>query len=117
MATIVLIIVAGLAVLWGFFRFLQWRSDKTYRPTAQEVSGILRSLVAGELRWPDLDEFSCVRIAYDPRLDDIRRRFNAVLESPGNIDSTNKESPTARLTQVGQSQVKEIIRELDALAT
>jgi hypothetical protein len=30
-----------------------------------------------------LEELSCVRIAYDSRLDRLRERYNAILDDPG----------------------------------
>jgi hypothetical protein len=112
---IVVALIGGIALL---FWLLQYSSDKTYRPAAGEVATTLRALSAGQLSWAELDEFSCVRIAYDQRLDQLRERCNDILDDASSFASAEQNKGKAvQLSNVGQARVKELIDELETWTT
>jgi len=114
-ALIVAALIGGVILL---FRVLQYRSDKTYRPTAEGFAEKLRQLVDGRLKYIELDELACVPIAYDERLERLRARFRDVVYDNTSFDTPTRESPsTTTLSAVGRARVGEIIDELDKLAT
>jgi hypothetical protein len=116
-AIVAFTVVAFVGVISVVFWFLQQLSNEAYRPTAGEMAGKLRCLTAGELTWAALDELSCVRIAYDGRLDQIRERFNVVLDDLSSYDNSSEKSPTVKLSDTGRARISELINELEALAT
>ena len=69
---IALTVIGILGLIFAFFWFLQWLSDRTYKPSRDQVKRIFQASIEGKLSLGAFDEFSCVRIAYDPRLDRLR---------------------------------------------
>ena len=63
------------------------------------------------------DEFSCVRIAYDARLDRLRERYNAIVNDPTCMVGEITESNATPLNEQGRARIRELINELDALQT
>ena len=105
--------IGGIAAILGVFRFLQWLSDRTYKPTPQDVARILEANLEGRLDLAAFDEFSCVRIAYDPRLDRIRERFNEIVEDPNYITGEATSQNAAPLSEAGKAKLRELIDELN----
>ena len=108
---------------WGgrsglrLFLFLQWLSDRTYRPSQDDIRRVLEASLEGRLDVKALDEFSCVRIACDPQLDRLRQRYNTVLDDPTCILGELTASNATPLSELGKARVRELINELDALQT
>ena len=96
---------------------LQRISDRTYRPSPGEIKQILQASLEGRLDWNALDEFSCVRIAYDQRLDRLRERYNAILDDPASFLVEATESNATPFSEQGVARVPELINELDGLQT
>ena len=84
------------------FRTLQWFSNRTYKPSKEDIAAILRSSMEGTLSRAALDEFMNVKIAYDRRLDGIREKFSDIV---------------AKKQDVGQSrrQIESLLTELEQL--
>jgi hypothetical protein len=112
---ILVLVGGGVAAFFGLFAFLQWLSDRTYRPSRDEVRRILEASLEGRLDYKALDEFSCVRIAYDTRLDHLRQRYNAILDDPANVAGELTESNATPLNERGRARVRELIIELERL--
>jgi hypothetical protein len=108
-------IVGATAAILGLFWILQQISDHTYRPSPNDVRQILQASLEGRLDWKALDEFSCVRIAYDRRLDRLRERYNAILDDPASLLDKATDSNATPLSEQGLARVGELINELDAL--
>ena len=113
-ATIILAIVAAVVLI---FVVLQWFSDRTYKPTAAEVIGILDACRNDKLSLAQFDEFSCVRIAYDSRLDAIREKFNQIVDDPDNIDGEPSSENSTALNDVGKSKISKLIDEVRLIDT
>ena len=112
---IAVVIAGAIAAVFVFFLFLQWLSDRTYRPSRTDIRQILEASLEGRLDVQALDEFSCVRIAYDARLDRLRQRYNTNLEDPACwLGEITKENATP-LSEQGRARVRELIHELDPL--
>ena len=111
------VILGVIVVVFVGFAVINWLGARTYRPTAPDIANTLQRLIDGELTWKELDDFSCVRIAYDKQLDSVRERCNRILDAPGTLDNENNSGPTVRLTERGQAKIGEIVHELEALAT
>jgi hypothetical protein len=92
-------------------------SDRTYRPSPNDIRQILQASLEGRLDWKALDEFSCVRIAYDRRLDQLREGYNAILDDPASFRGEATETNATPLSEQGLARVRELISELDALQT
>ena len=59
------------------------------------------------------DEFSCVRIVYDPRLDAIREKFNEVTDNPQYYIADNlSENDATALNDAGKREIEKLIGEL-----
>jgi len=110
-------IVGAIAAILGLFWILQRLSDRTYRPSPAEIREILRASLEGRLNWKALDEFSCVRIAYDRRLDQLRERYNAILDDPASLLGQATESNATPLSEQGLARVRELINDVDSLQT
>ncbi len=57
----------------------------------------------------------CVRIAYDPRLDTIREKFNQIVDDRENIDGNFSEEDATALNDIGKSKIGKLIEELRQL--
>jgi hypothetical protein len=110
-----LIILAVVAGIYLLFMILQWASDRTYKPTISDVIAILEDCKEGRMSRGQFDEFSCVRIAYDSRLDAIREKFNSVVEDPQNIDGDFSNEDATALNDAGRSKIVGLIDELHQL--
>jgi len=111
-------VIAGvIAAVFVLFRVLQWHSDRTYRPSGDDVRQILQASLEGRLGLKAFDEFSCVRIAYDRRLDRLRERYNAIVDDPTYMLGEIIESNATPLNEHGRARIRELINELDALQT
>ena len=54
----------------------------------------------------------CVRIAYDPRLDTVREKFNQIVDDRENIDDNFSEEDATALNDIGKSKIGKLIEEL-----
>ena len=108
-------IVGAVAGMWTLFWILQRKSDRTYRPSPDEIRQILQASLEGRLDYKALDEFSCVRIAYDQRLDRLRERYNAILDDPASFLGEATKSNATPFSEQGATRVRELISELDDL--
>ncbi len=57
----------------------------------------------------------CVRIAYDPRLDTVREKFNQIVDDRENIDGNFSEEDATALNNIGKSKIGKLIEELRQL--
>lgn len=57
----------------------------------------------------------CVQIAYDPRLDTIREKFNQIVDDRENIDGNFSEEDATALNDIGKSKIGKLIEELRQL--
>ena len=108
--------VGGVALIAAFFFVLQRLSDKTYRPSATQVRDIIEASVEGRLTLGSFDEFSCVRIGYDKRLDEIRERYNAIVDNPAYMDGEITKANSTPLNAAGKARLQELVQEADSLA-
>lgn len=111
------VVGGGIAAVFVLFRVLQWQSDRTYRPSRDESRHILEASLEGRLDLGTFDEFSCVRIAHDPRLDRLRERYNAIVDDPACILGEITELNATPLNEQGRARLRELINKLDALQT
>ena len=57
----------------------------------------------------------CVRIAYDPRLDTVREKFNQIVDDRENIDGNFSEEDATALNDIGKRKIGKLIEELRQL--
>ena len=57
----------------------------------------------------------CVRIAYHPRLDTIREKFNQIVDDRENIDGNFSEEAATALNDIGTSKIGKLTEELRQL--
>ncbi len=57
----------------------------------------------------------CVRIAYDPRLDTVREKFNQIVDDRENIDGNFSEEDATALNDIDKSKIGKLIEELRQL--
>lgn len=110
-------LIAFVFVVICIFGYAQWRSNRTYRPSKKDVSMILRSSIEGRLSLEAFDEFICVSIAYDKRLDAIRERYNVIINDEANMDSHIEitELNATPLNHGGKEKVRALLDELEKL--
>jgi hypothetical protein len=111
------VIGGAIAAVFVLFRGLQWYSDRTYRPSVDDVRNVVQASLEGRLGIMAFDEFSCVRIAYDPRLDRLRERYNSVVNDPTFMVGEITESNATPLNDHGRERLRELLNELDGLQT
>ena len=61
-----------------FFRILNWRTAKTYKPTKDEVLEILDAVLSGRVTYLQWDTFICVPIRHDQKLEAVRVEVSAL---------------------------------------
>ncbi len=115
MNSTVLVVVAIVVVVFLLFGVLNWLSARTYKPTISDVIGILEACRDGRLSLGEFDEFSCVLIAYDPRLDAVREKFNQIVDDRENIDGDFSEEDATALNDLGKNKMGKLIEELRQL--
>jgi len=108
MKTALLVIVAIIV----FFMILQELSDRTYKPTKEDLIAKLRQTIDGTIDPDTFDELLCVRIAYDPFLDEIRIRLNGILDGKDAINRPHRKTKTIDLTEIGKKRVAELVERL-----
>lgn len=113
----ILIVGIGFAVTIAILWLLQWRSDKTYKPTKEIIRRILLSSIDDTIDKDTFDEFSCVRIAYNQELDSIREKYNQIVNNPEYIDRVISPDRVVPLNEIGESKLRELINDLDAVTT
>lgn len=74
MYVVLLIFGSFCAIVLAFFKFLELRTAKTYKPSPDEVAEKLRRVLAGTMPWQEWDEFVCVPIRNDDELNSIHLR-------------------------------------------
>lgn len=107
---IVAIVAAGLLV--SIFGYLQWLSNRKYKPGKQDIAAILQACIMGTLSNEALDEFMCVKISYDHRLDRIRMRFNEIMADKKNLEDIQSIDVSGMLlNNDGKRQVESLLSE------
>lgn len=112
---LILTVGIGFAVTIAVFWLLQWRSDKTYKPTKEEIRKVLLSSIDDTIDQSTFDEFSCVQIAYNKELDAIREKYNKMMTNPEYIDRVISPQRVVPLNEIGKSKLRELINDLDAI--
>jgi hypothetical protein len=111
-----LMIAGVLLTIILFFVFLNWLSARTYRPSKEDVRRILQASLGGRLDIGSFDEFSSVPIRYDLQLDEIRRRYNAIVEDPAHFQEGDiAETNATPLNERGRAQLRELLADLQRL--
>lgn len=114
---VVLAVVGIVGLIFGFFWFLQWLSDRNYKPSCDNVKRIIQESIDGRLSLTAFDEFSCVRIAYDTRLDLIREKYNKIVNDPAHMGGELTEWNATPLNDAGKNKLRELIHELEQMLT
>ena len=110
-----LIAIALLGLFFAFFWFLQWLSDRTYKPSRDQIKRIFEATIEGKLSLGAFDEFSCVRIAYDPRLDRLREKYKRIVDDPAHMAGEITWQNITPLNEAGKEKLRELISELEQL--
>jgi hypothetical protein len=112
-----LTVLAALVAIFGLFVTLNLVSRRTYRPSPGTVKQILEASIDGKLSLADFDEFSCVPIAYDARLDGIRLSFCKIVDDPSNSFSEISRENSTPLTEDNKARVRQLIQEVERFAS
>ena len=118
MTALTIILTVGLVLVAAFIALIlvgNRISDRTYKPTISEMIQHLEDCKAGRMSRGQFDEFSCVHIAYDPRLDTIREKFNDITDDPQNIEGGFSETDQTALNALGKNKIERLIDELRRL--
>jgi hypothetical protein len=115
--TFAVLLVVVVAVVGSLFFLLQYHSDKTYRPTVDDIRRTIQATIDETIELARFDEFSSVRIAYDPRLEAIRHRYNEILGSTEYLAGDAQGPTVAPITDAGKERLKELLSELNDAAT
>ncbi len=105
-----------LAVVGVYALVYYWFTQREYRPSVSKVRRIIESSLEETLDPETLDEFSIVRIQYRPELDEIRKRFNLIVNDPQYMKSRHQDDRFVSLNNGGRAELKALLRELELLA-
>ena len=94
------------------FLILQIISNRTYKPTKEEIKEILNKTIEGKLELYDFDEFSSVKIHYNKKLEEIRMKYIKVVSNK-EYNSINENENPVPLNDKGKIEVKKLIGELN----
>lgn len=112
-----LIVSIGFAVTVAIFWLLQWRSGKIYKPKKEEIRKILQLTIDGAIEQETFDQFSHAHILYNCELDAIRKKYNQIVNDPECVDRVVSPDLVVPLNETGKSKLRELVDELDAVAT
>ena len=94
---------------------LQWRSNKTYKPTVNDIRNIIQATINGTIELETFDEFSSVYIAYRKDLDVIRNMYNKTIINIECLDKGTSTDNVVPLNNVGKRELRELINKLNEL--
>ena len=94
------------------FMILQIHSNRTYKPTKEEIKEILNKTIEGELELFDFDEFSSVKIHYNKELEEIRLKYVKILANVDYNSINDNENPVP-LNDNGKIEIQKLIGELN----
>ena len=94
------------------FIILQWRSDKTYKPSKNDIKGIIQKSINGNISLHDFDTFSNVRIAYNSDYEKIREKYNYIISNNNYINNNAVEEDIVSLNNDGKKQLELLLTEL-----
>ena len=106
----VITVFAIAAVL--LYVILQWRSDKTYKPSKSEIREIIQASINGSITLHEFDTFSNVRIAYDKDLENIRNKYNDIVGNTENINNEATEDDVTSLNTVGKERLENLLNDI-----
>lgn len=109
------IVILVLIAILVFFRVLQFFSDRTYKPTKENIRSIIQATIDGKIDVHGIDDFSSIRIAYNHSLDEIRNKYNKILENSEYIDRYNSNKNTTAFNEAGKAQLRKLLQELDLI--
>lgn len=110
-ATLLAIVVAS--IVYVIFRFLNWVSGKTYRPTKTQIESNLSRVLNGTMTWDEWDEFICVPIRYNQDLDLIRRQCKALLRDEYTIRNSSKDQMQWIYNERGLVEIRNLLTSLE----
>ena len=94
------------------FLVLQIISNRTYKPTKEEIKEILNKTIEGKLELYDFDEFSSVKIHYSKELEEIRLKYVKIIANK-EYNSINDNTNPVPLNDKGKEEIKKLIGELN----
>ena len=97
------------------FLFLQWHSNRTYKPTVNDIQNIIQATINGTVDLETFDEFSSVYIAYRKDLDEIRNMYNKIVTNVERLDKDASTDTVVPLNNIGKVELRELINELNQL--
>ena len=106
MKWIFLIIIVFIVAILIF----QLISNRTYKPTKEEIKEILNKTIEGKLELSDFDEFSSVKIHYNKELEEIRLKYNRIVTNK-EYNSTNNNTNPVPLNDKGKIEIKKLAGE------
>jgi hypothetical protein len=109
-ALVLIVVVIAIATL---FFLLQHYSDKTYRPTVDDIRRTIQATIDETIDLARFDEFSCVRIAYNARLEAIRHRYNEILGSEKYLVGDARGPTVAPINEAGKEKLRELLSALN----
>jgi hypothetical protein len=110
-----LILFVGFIAIMVLFGILRLISNRTYRPSQEDVATVIKATINGTVSFDDFDKFSSVRIAYDKQLESIRKKFNDITEDPTCLDLGPGKEVIMPLNDKGRRLLNNLLRELDSI--
>jgi hypothetical protein len=107
---IVISIIIGVVL---FLLILQKISNRTYKPTKDEIIDRLKKVIDGSIDYSDFDELCCVKIAYDSSLENIRQKLNSILDDPKAINHPHRKIKEVDLSYEGKIMINNLINEME----
>ncbi len=107
---VILGLILGIIVL---FSFLNWLTDKTYKPTPSEVADKLQRVLNGTMSYEEWDEFICVPMRHNDALEKIRMRCVEMETNEFCTRENQEEQDTWIYNQKGLDVVKAVLNEIE----
>ena len=104
-------------IIASLFFLLQHFSDKPYKPSVDDIRRDIQTTIDETIDSARFDEFSCVRIAYDPRLEAIRQRYNEIVGSEKFRPEANELRGVSPISEAGKIELRKLLSELNDVVT
>ena len=110
---IALIVVSILFGLVLQFAFLNWLTARTYKPSRQEVTDVLRRVQDGTMSWYEWDEFVCVPMRHDALLEEIRQACATMETAEYKCRENLEDAEKWIYNQKGLQEVRRVLERLE----
>jgi hypothetical protein len=110
-------LVIGIIVIFviAIFSILQAISNRTYKPSREIIAKRIKDTIEQTIEYHDFDTFYSVKIAYDPKLEEIRLKYADIIDDPDFQSDIKETDCIAPINESGKKQLEVLMEELRVL--